>query len=341
MITPKENYLLTLRGEVPEYVPRYTFGPMPGQNEPVATHMFEPPILNQHRINMGGKDIWGVNYVPTAETGNALLPEPGNFILSLDRIASWRDVLKAPDISGIDWEKMVRENVEKSGIDRTQTAMALNLHFGYFQHLMSFMGFTEGLMAFYEEPEHVKEILDYLSEFYMAVADQVIDLYKPDILTFMDDTAAWANSFISPEIYREFIMPHHEKWAKRGRDRGLLMTMHNCGKSESAVPMWVEMGIRSWDPAQTCNDLAAIKKQYKGKMTIAGGWDGRGRLLADDVSEEEIRQSVRDTIDTYAPGGGFVWCGGFLTGVDDKTGMEKNRILMDEVVKYGRDFYKR
>ena len=29
-ITEKENYLMTLRGEQPYWVPSYTFGPMPG-----------------------------------------------------------------------------------------------------------------------------------------------------------------------------------------------------------------------------------------------------------------------------------------------------------------------
>jgi hypothetical protein len=338
MITLKENYLMTLRGEQPEFIPQYTFGPMPGQI--VANHMFEPPIICQHRINNGGRDLWGVNYVSTESTGNALIPDNSEFILSLDDLPKWRDIIKAPDVSGVDWEKMVKDHVESSGIDRDKTAMALNLHMGYFQTLMSFMGFEDGLLSFYEEPEAVHELLDYVSEFYMNVADHVIDLYKPDILTFMDDTAAWHSPFISHDMYEEFILPHHEKWAKRGRERGLLMTMHNCGKCESVLDLITGMGITSWDPAQTCNDLVAVQAKYGNKLVIAGGWDARDRLLEDDVTEEEIRQSVRDAMNKYAVGGGFCWCGGYLSSVNDEATFKKNMIVMSEVESYGRDFYK-
>ncbi|MDR1299714.1 MAG: veratrol--corrinoid protein metyltransferase [Oscillospiraceae bacterium] len=341
MFTEKDNYLAALKGGVPEWVPQYTFGPMPGATKPVANHMLEPPLLNQHRERGGGRDIWGVNYVSTESTSNALIPDNSVFILPLDDLARWRDIIKAPDFSDIDWEKLVTKQIADSGIDRKQTAMALNLHFGYFQHLMSFMGFEDGLLSFYEEPDEVHALLDYLSEFYMSVADKVIDIYKPDILTFMDDTAAWGNPFISAGMYEEFILPHHKKWAKRGKDRGLIMAMHNCGKCESVLDLLVDMGINAWDPAQTCNDLVAVQKKYGNKLVITGGWDARDRLLADDVTDGEIRQSVRDTIDKYAGGGGFCWCGGYLTSVGDEEMARRNTVVMSEVESYGHSFYQK
>lgn len=107
-MTEKENYLRTLRGEEPEWVPVYSFGPMPGQERPCTSCMVEPLILSEFRFKGGGKDCWGVNYIPTYETGNALLPEPGNFIL--DDIRHWRDVIKAPSLEGIDWEAMAKNS---------------------------------------------------------------------------------------------------------------------------------------------------------------------------------------------------------------------------------------
>ncbi|MDR1204435.1 MAG: veratrol--corrinoid protein metyltransferase [Peptococcaceae bacterium] len=342
MLTLKENYLMTLRGEVPEWVPRYNFGPAPGSTKPVASHMFTPPFINRHRdmAATGGRDIWGVMYVPTESTGNALIPDNSEFILPLDKLTDWRDIIKAPDLSGIDWETLVKKEIENSRIDRNQTAMALNLHVGYFQNLMAFMGFEDGLMAFYEEPDEVKALLDYLSEFYMKVADSVIDLYKPDVLAFTDDTAAWYSSFISADMYREFILPHHEKWAKRGRERGLFMTMHNCGKSENIMDMVVGMGINAWEPAQTCNDLDAIQKKYGNKLVLMGCWDARDRLLADDVTDEEIRQSVRDTMNKRAVGGGYCFCGAYLSALGDQEIARRNQVVWDEVEKYGSTFYK-
>ncbi len=338
MLTPKENYLMTLNGEQPEYVAEYTFGPEPGATKPVPSHMFEPPIISEFRRNGGGKDVWGVNFVPTYETGGALIPEPNNFILN--DITKWRDVIKAPSLEGIDWEKMVKDDIENSGIDRTQTALAMNLHMGYFQTLMSFMGFSEGMMAMYEEPEEVQALLTYICDFYIEVAENTIDLYKPDVLTLMDDTAAWANPFISRDMYEEFLIPCHDRYAKMGRERGLKMTMHNCGKCEGILDLLVDMGINSWDPAQTCNDLKAVKAKYGNKLVIAGGWDARDRLLDPDVTEEEIYESVKATFDMLAPGGGFVWCGSFLGPVDDQDIIRKNKILKGIVEEFSHKVYK-
>ena len=337
MLTEKENYLKALSGEQPEWVPSYTFGAMPGAAKPVPTHMHEPPILIPHRLAGGGKDIWGVNYVPTVETANAILPEPDNFLLK--DIRQWRDVIKAPDISGVDWEDMVKKNLEQTKIDRTQTALALNLHFGYFQHLMSFMGFSEGLVAMFEEPDEVMDLFTYICDFFMEVAKNVIDIYKPDVLTFMDDTAAWGSSFISRQMYKDMLVPFHDRWAQMGRDRGLKMTMHNCGKCEDILDLLVDMGINAWDPAQTCNDLEAVKAKFGNKLVIAGGWDGRGRLLDPDVTDEEIVASVEETFNKLAPGGGFAWCGGFLGPIGDEETKRKNEVLQGAVDRLAYSFY--
>ena len=114
-LSEKENYLMTLRGECPEWVPNYTFGPIPGATRPPASVMCEPFILSEFRFAGGGKDVWGVNYVPTRETGNALLPEPNNFILK--DIRQWRDVIKAPDISHVDWEAEAKKQLDAFKID--------------------------------------------------------------------------------------------------------------------------------------------------------------------------------------------------------------------------------
>ena len=340
MLNQKENYLRLLRGEQPEYVPAYSMGQMPGMEKPATNIIFEPPVLVPHRQQFGvaGKDIFGVNYIPTYETGNALLPEPNNFILK--DIRQWRDVIKAPDFSGVDWEDLVKKHIEKSGIDRTQTTMSLNLHFGYFQHLMSFMGFTEGLLAMSEEPDECMELFEYLADFFIGVGEKVIDLYKPDTLCFMDDTAAWGASFVSPAMYKEMLVPYHDRWAKMGRDRGLPMTMHNCGKCECILDYLVEMGIRLWEPAQSCNDLVAVKAKYGNKLAIAGGWDARGRLLEPDVTDEEIIAAVEKVFYSLAPGGGFAFMGGFLGPIGDEEAKRKSGVVRAAAERLSVSVYK-
>ena len=62
MLTEKENLLMTLRGEVPEWVPRNMY-PSPGH--PPASAGCGPSFLNARRTPQGGFDIWGVEFVTT------------------------------------------------------------------------------------------------------------------------------------------------------------------------------------------------------------------------------------------------------------------------------------
>lgn len=337
MLTERENFLMCLRGEQPEWVPMYCIDYIPGTPRPNASHVFWPPIIGDWRNKGGGIDMWGVEHVPTYETGGALLPKPGVFILK--DITKWRDIIKAPDISHIDWEMMAKKHMESYPVDPKETAIGVTLTVGFFQNLVSFMGFTEGMCAMYEDPEEVYELLDYICSFYEKVADNILDFYNPDILTLMDDTAAWLHPFISPTMFRTLLLPFYDRLAKFGRERGLPISFHNCGKCEAFLDDYVSIGVTAWDPAQTCNDLSGIKKKYGNKLVLLGGWDARGRLLASDVTDEEIRNSIQESLDKYAGGGGYAILAGYIGPVDDREILRKNIVVLKAIDELGRSFY--
>ena len=339
MLNQKENYLRTLHHQIPEYIPKYTFGILPGDPSNPPNCILEPEILADHRWRGGGKDHWGVEYISSPETAGALIPKTWDYILP--DITKWRDVIKAPSLEGIDWEAMAKKSIDHCNVNREETAIALNLHFGFFQNLMAFMGFEDGLMMFYEEPEEVEELLDYICTFYCTVCEKIIDYVKPDVYTMMDDTASALNMFISPDMYREFLVPCYKRQAKFGIERGLPITFHNCGHCEAVIPDMVDFGVTAWDPAQPMNNLKKIKADYAGRLTINGGWHADGRLLSADCTDEEIRQSVYDTVNMLAPNGDFCWMGSFMgTGPKDTVSAHKNKVLSETFEEIRYTFYK-
>lgn len=337
-MTEKDNFMMLLRGEQPEWVPRYTFFAEPGK--PAPTSFVMPAFLTESLFKPGpAKDIWGVTYVPVPEAGNAKIPEPNSFILK--DIRRWRDVIKAPDLGGIDWETMAKKDMERFNVNRSETLVILGLHVGYFQNLMAFMGFSEGLCAMYEEPEEVRALLEYLCDFYTEIGRNYIRYCDPDIFNVTDDTAAWKSPFISAEMYRDLIKPFHARQAALGTERGLPIEIHNCGRCEDEIDDWRDFGVVLWNPAQISNDLTAIKKKYGNSLVICGGWDIVGPLSAPDVDEDTVRASVRQSIDTYAPGGGYAFCGSFLGALGDERTMLKNKWLTEEAEAYGKQFDKK
>jgi len=209
-----------------------------------------------------------------------------------------------------------------------------SMHFGYFQLLMSFMGFTEGLCAIAEEPEEVKALMEYLCDFYTEIEAKSFDLYKPDLIEIVDDTAAWGAPFISNKQYREIFKPCHAREAQFAVDRGLPVAMHDCGKCEPFIDDWIDFGVKYWEPAQTCNDLLGIKEKYGSDMIVIGGFDANGELILPECTEETFKAAVVDVIDTLAVGGNYIFDGWLFGDPDDESVNNKNRWLTEATEDY-------
>ncbi len=337
-ITEKENFMRVVRGEEPAWVPRY--GVISG-SDPRFKPACSSPMLGILRGKPGpdgiARDVFGVEYTPTESTGGMSLPTPGRFIL--DDITKWRDVIKAPDFSGYDWEKVAKDAMKN--INRDEVAVALSAPGSYFQALMGFMGFTEGLCAMYEEPEEVLALMDYLSKFYDNITKNLIGYIKPDIFSIADDTATSLNPFISPEMYRELIKPFHASQCNIAANMGIPVNMHNCGRCEDTIDDWREFGVKIWNPAQVMNDLVGIKKKYGNDLVLVGCWDSSGPVGWPGASEELVRSEVRKCIDTYAPGGGFMFWGSVCGDKEDPEVKQRGEWIADEVYTYGHAFYKK
>jgi len=340
-MTERENLLRVAQGLEPAWVPRKGATPFtddPENHKPCCVNAW-PNLFPPTPLPGGGRvDMFGVEYEPTDSTGGMALPMPNKFIL--DDITKWRDVIKVPSLEGIDWEAVGRKSVEN--LDRTESCIGMGTHVGYFQHLMNFMGFNEGLIAMHEEPESVLELYEYLAEFYETIARNLIGYIKPDFFGITDDTATARSPFISMEMYRKLVKPYHARLAKIGVDAGAYIEMHNCGRCEDAIDDWREFGVSFWNPAQVSNDLVGIKKKYGNSLVLNGCWDSQGPEGWPGADEELVRQAVRDCIDTFAPGGGFCfWTSIYGAKGDEERARQHALWVTDEYNKYGRTFYKR
>jgi hypothetical protein len=188
-----------------------------------------------------------------------------------------------------------------------------------------------------EEPEACEEFFAWANDYFEPIAKKTIEYFKPDIACIGDDSASKYAPFVSPDTYRRLLKPSYHNAAKYAVERGIPVQFHNCGKAEAYLPDMIDFGVRYWDPAQTENDLVAAKENYK-DLVVVGGFD----IVppADhEFTEEEVRQSVRDTIDKYAVGGRYSWMGMYLGPFGDKTAEIINSWIRSEVETYGMNYY--
>ncbi len=340
-LTEKENYLRCLAGEVPEWIPHIVLADNSDSGRMRPSAGASPSILNGQFDPKGDhKDIWGVEYVTSKEAAGGMLPKTWDFLL--DDVTKWRDVIKAPDFSGVDWEMMAKKDLEFAKINRNETALEYGCHSGFFLDLMAFMGFTEGLCALFDEPEECKELLQYLSDFYYDIAVKTIDYYKPDILQMGDDNAAWGNPFVSLDMYREFFLPHYKRMASLAKERNIPITFHDCGKCEIFMDDMVnEIGVNGWNPAQNCNDLAAIKAKFGSKLVLTGCINSSQTFMG-DLTEDQIHDIVWDVANNYAPGGGFAFLVTFIIpDPNDQEAIWKRDMVNKYIAECAESFYKK
>ncbi|SFB13533.1 Uroporphyrinogen decarboxylase (URO-D) [Acetitomaculum ruminis DSM 5522] len=324
-MTQKENYMRFMHGEETAYCPQFDF-----------TWMVGPSVLFKDRNpDMSGFDFYGVEYEVSPESGGGFIPIPGKFLM--DDLTKWRDIVKNPDLSDVDWEAMAKKDCEH--LDRENNPVVANFIPGFFQCLINFMGFTEGLCAIFEEPEEAKAMMEYITDFYVMVAEKMIDYYKPDMMWLPDDVCTERAPFISKESYDEIFMPSIKRYARAFIDRGIPVQIHCCGQCMDLIEGWVDIGITGWDPAQLSNDIVAIKKKYGNKLAINGAWDSSGPVARLDVTEEMLREEVRKWCDTYLPLGGMGFMGGVIGDFSDPVILQKNGWIQDEFKSYSQKFF--
>ena len=323
VLTERENFLKALRGEVPEYVPRYNI-------------FWRVPLspLSGSRVNGIGKDIYGVEWTNEGSAFEASLPKPGNFIL--DDIRRWSDLIKFPDLSDVDWEAASKIDLkDRDPLVPRGGGTAVG---GFFQNVMNFMGFTEGLIACHEEPEEVKALVNYLCDCFLSYSEEVLKYYQPDYIMFADDIATERSPFISLECFRDIFAPVWRRYIKFFVDRGYLCVHHNCGHFEAFLDDVVDMGYKAWEPAQASNDIVSLKKKYGNKFMICGGFDPLPFLPHMNATEEQIRGAVKKLLDQMAPNGGYAFLGGVL-GDGNPVAKQRTAWIMDEYEKLKTTYY--
>lgn len=325
MLTNKENYMRVLHREIPESIP-------------LARYMtVYPYCLRQNRNDdWSGFDYFGVEYVTSKESGFAagFIPKPGQFMI--DDITKWRDIVKIPNWDDVDWEAMAEKDLKK--YDRSKAPLMSDSVTGFFQGLINFMGFTEGLCACYEEPEEVKAMMETLCDYHVGVAKKIIKYYKPDALWLPDDVCTARAPFVSKEMFEDLFLPYWKRYTEVWLDAGIPAQLHCCGACDLLLDDFVDCGFSAWE-AQAQNDVRGLKARHGNKMAVVGGFNVSD-LLEPTTTEEEVRSATRSYLTDMAPGGGLIWMGAMFFGDPNTPRAQRAKWVNEEFENLRTAFYK-
>jgi uroporphyrinogen decarboxylase len=125
-----------------------------------------------------------------------------------------------------------------------------------------------------------------------------------------DDLGTQQALEISPKIYREVFKPRQRLIFEAVKKRSNLhLFLHSCGSIVDILPDLIEIGVEIINPVQTSArgmDPDRLKREFGKDLTFWGGGCDTQRVLP-LASPKEIEEHVKERIDIFAPGGGFVF----------------------------------
>lgn len=157
-------------------------------------------------------------------------------------------------------------------------------------------------------------LLDMIMEWdiaYMGAMLGEIGEYM-DIVWIADDLGVQNGAFMNPDEIRNETLPRFKKVIDAIKKKtNAKICMHSCGSTDWVLPDLMEIGVDIVQPLQPNaignEDSKRLKQMVKGRMTIHGGLDNQGKF---HLSEQEVREDVKQKIRDFAPGGGYLFsCG--------------------------------
>ena len=237
----------------------------------------------------GGKDMFGVEwvYVPSAMGS---MEKPGVPHL-LDDVNDWPDVIEFPDVDAWDWQGSAKLNNGTYLTDETFNRMWFFT--GYFERLISFMGFENASVAMIDpdQQEAVKSLFEHLTDLYISILDHAMDVYEHiDGVYLHDDWGSARDTFFAPSCIAETTVEPMRRFTDHAKQLGLHTELHSCGSNFKQVPNMIAAGWEMWNPQGNVNDAHALYEQYGDKIVLAVKPDD---FDVEHSTEEEQRQAAR------------------------------------------------
>ena len=221
------------------------------------------------------------------------------------------EAFKLPDISD---QELAWLRSEAQRLFET-TNKAIMGHFGgnILEAAQSLRAWDRFMMDMALEPKLAQALAQKLADHYVTNLPRYLDAVGDyiQIIQMGDDLGTQNGPQMSPKMYRQIIKPAHRQvyeYVKTHSD--LYIFLHTCGSIYRLIPDLIEVGVDILNPVQISAaemDPARLKREFGQDVVFWGGGANTQHVLP-SATPEEVRQHVRELIEIFAPGGGYVFC---------------------------------
>lgn len=155
-------------------------------------------------------------------------------------------------------------------------------------------------------------LLEKLTGYYIKLMDAFLSIVGPyiQIVEMADDIGGQSNLLISPELYREMILPYYKRLLDFVKTKtSAKIFHHSCGSVGKGAGLLIEAGVdilNSLQPRAEGMDSNYLKDNFGDRLSFHGGIDIQEVLPKGLV--QDVENEVKRRIAIYAPSGGYILC---------------------------------
>jgi hypothetical protein len=177
--------------------------------------------------------------------------------------------------------------------------------FSPFTHFVELIGYENALISLLSDPDKAHALLDRLT---VASVTWGVAQAEHGVDAVLISSAFAGGPFLSPRMYRQFVMPYERRVTDAIKATGVPVYTHTCGSIGDRLLLMVEtgtQGIDTLDPPPLGNtELGDAKALIGDKVFIKGNMNAVN-LLAYRTPEQVI-EHASERIRIGMPGGGYI-----------------------------------
>ncbi len=292
-LTMRENVWETLKhekGQPDRFVPQYDFFQL-YLLDPVLAHT--STVLSPEPRTV---DAWNItNYTPPGAAGSHPLHGPG--LTQVPDITKWEETITIPTTKypEAEWEPVVKWGKEvKQNPDAFCGMLMIT---GLFERTHFLMGLEHALVEFYEHPDEMHAMIDALTDWEVEHVKEFCSRVEPEVLFHHDDWGTAINSFLPPDVHREFYFKPYQRVYNTFREMGGKIVIHHSDSyAANLVPIWNDLKVDIWQGCISGNNIPELIDKYGDKICFMGGLDN-GAIDMPGWKEDAVRQYITDRMD--------------------------------------------
>jgi uroporphyrinogen decarboxylase len=187
-----------------------------------------------------------------------------------------------------DWDALL------SGYKTRTFPLALGGGHGFFGTPRFLLGEVQVLTIFYDQPDLIRQIISDLADFWISLYDKLLDLIDVDLMMIWEDICYNNGPLISPDTFREFLLPGYKKLTGFLHDRGVKnIIVDTDGDVWKLLPLFIEGGVTGMYPfeVKAGMDVREVREAYP-CLQMLGGFSKTALINGKEEIDAELELKI-------------------------------------------------